>query len=483
MIVHILLLNRNPLYGGIMKKNLFIIPACILFCAGLFQLHAQPGIQNMTADQAREEEAYILGVQAAIWGHPLCDYVFTNAAGAKAGATYINYWHKFSTLKTAADRYVVTPNNVTIDGYGLGDLGKEPVVIKVPKLEKPRWYIIQVGNMFDEVIRNIGGYKGEEPGLYFVSGPDYTGPVPFNMEHIRVNTNMAVIALRIAVNGDKDLPAAVKEQGGFHLLPYSVFRQQGLNYQIPKMDAARLQFTPEAPENLRYFEQLGFAMKMYLSPNADFSDQYVMQFHRIGLSAANGFEWRNLDDAAKRGLARALPVADRLIDNANLTSAVVVDGWRYTMGAGRAGYDFTLRAALAKTVLGANVAEESLYPNTQVDSTGGRLNGANKYVLRFTKDQIPPVSVFWNLNMFGDDMFFVENAFKRYSIGSTTDGLKTNPDGSIEIYIQHESPGKDKESNWLPAPSGNFNLTMRLYGAEAPILNGSYHLPGVRKVQ
>ncbi len=463
--------------------NLIKTTAILLATAFAGSVSAQTSTQKLTLDQAKEEQAYTIGVQAAIWGRPLYDYVFTNSMGIKAGATYVNYWHKFDKLKTAADRYVVTPNNVTIDAYGIGDLSIEPVVVKIPKLQSPRWYIVQIGNMYDEVVRNLGGYKGEEPGLYFVSGPDYDGPVPYGMEQIKVNTNEAVIALRIAVNGDKDLPAAVREQGGFHLLPYSVFQEHGLNYTIPKTDATKYLFSPKAPENLRYFEQLGLGMQLYLSRNADFSDPFVMLFHTIGLSAEKGFDWQGLDEPTKRGLARAAGVADQLIENAKLTTATVVNGWRYTMGGGRAGYDITLRAALAKTVLGANVAEESLYPNTVVDADGNKLDGANKYVLHLDKDHIPPVTVFWNLNMFGDDMFFVENDFKRYSIGSTTDGLKYNKDGSIDIYIQNENPGKDRQSNWLPAPKGSFNLTMRLYGAEAPILSGAYHLPGVQKVK
>ena len=151
------------------------------------------------------------------------------------------------------------------------------------------------------------------------------------------------------------------------------------------------------------------------------------------------------------------------------------------MGGGRAGYDLALRAAFATHLLGANVPEQLFYPNVRVDAQNRPLTGSNKYVLRFEKDKIPPVSVFWNMSMYDDKEFFIENDFKRYSIGSTTDGLKTDADGSITIYIQHENPGADKQSNWLPAPSAGFNLTMRLYGAESPILDGSYRLPAVTR--
>ena len=207
----------------------------------------------------------------------------------------------------------------------------------------------------------------------------------------------------------------------------------------------------------------------------------VASFHRIGLSVAKGFEWHGLDDATTRGLTRAAVTAEQIDEDAYANSAEIVNGWRYSMGGGRAGYDLALRAAFATHLLGANVPEQLFYPNVRVDAEIRPLTGANNYVLRFEKDNIPPVSVFWNMSMYDDKEFFIENDFKRYSIGSTTDGLKTDADGSITIYIQHENPGADKQSNWLPAPADAFNLTMRLYGAETPILDGLYRLPAVMR--
>jgi hypothetical protein len=133
--------------------------------------------------------------------------------------------------------------------------------------------------------------------------------------------------------------------------------------------------------------------------------------------------------------------ADQIVEDAYLSSAEVVDGWRYTMSAGRAGHDFPVRAALVKYVLGANIAEQSLYPNTRVDDAGKPLSGQNRYVLHFDEAEIPPVSMFWNLSMYDEKALFIENPQKRCSIGSTTDGLKTGADGSIDIYIQHDDPG------------------------------------------
>ena len=149
---------------------------------------------------------------------------------------------------------MVTPNNVSIDGYGLADLRREPIVLNVPSLQTPRWYIVQVGDMFDEVAYDVGGYKGAETGLFLVTGPNYAGPVPANMRQLKVRTQFAVVALRV--------------------FPGS------------------LQFVPSAPESLRKFEQIGAGMKMFLSINDDYANPLVMSFWPLGLSVASGFDWK-----------------------------------------------------------------------------------------------------------------------------------------------------------------------------------------------
>lgn len=437
---------------------------------------------RMTADQAREELGYVLGVQAAVWGRPLRENLHTLLAGIKVGAMQINYYRKFDKLKTAEDRFVNTPNNVSIDGYCTADVRLEPLVVNVPPPTDDRWTIVQVGDFYDEVVLNIGGSKGHEPGVYLVTGPDYRGPVPAGMKEIRMRTQLGVVANRVFVNGEKDLPGALAAQRGFHALPLSIFQKHGLRYKIPATDDSLYSFEPKAPEELRDFEKIGYAMTLFLSCSDDFADPLIASFHSIGLSVAKGFEFRILDAPTRRGLRRAAVAAEEIISDAYTNAAEIVNGWRYTMASGRAGHNLPLRAALASNLLGANVPEQILYPNNRVDEKGTPLSGANKYILSFAKDKIPPVSVFWNLNMYDDKEFFIDNDFKRYSIGSTTDGLVTSPDGSITIYIQHENPGPEKEPNWLPAPAANFNLTMRLYGAKSSILDGSYRLPPVQRV-
>jgi hypothetical protein len=301
------------------------------------------------------------------------------------------------------------------------------------------------------------------------------------MNQIKVRTRSAIVANRVFVNGEADLPNARYVQQGVNLLPLSVFQKQGLKFAVPnEYDYERFVFKPSAPEPLRLFDEIGFGMKTYLSSSDDFSDPDVGAAQQIGLSIAKGFDWQSLSEPTKRGLARAAITAPAIIENTFANAAEIVNGWRYTMAGGRAGFNYAMRAAFSANLTGANVPEEILYPNTRVDDQGAPLSGANKYLLHFDKDKLPPVSVFWNMSMYDEKQFFIENDFKRYSIGSTTDGLKTDPDGSVTILIQNERP-KDT-SNWLPAPIGSFNLTMRFYGAQTPILDGSYRLPGVRRV-
>ncbi len=460
-------------------KYLHMMVAALMAFAPMASAQNVP--QKMSVEQIEEEKAYAAGIQAALWGRPFVDNAHTLAAGLKANAVGLNYFRKFSDLKTAADKFVNTPNNVSIGAYAAADVTSEPMVLSVPVLDEKRWYIVQIGDYFDQVVYNVGGSKGPEPGLFLITGPDYHGTVPAGMKEIRVRTKLAVVANRVFVNGEADLPNARAAQKGFNLLPLSVFQKSGLNFKLPeKVDYERFVFTPTAPEALRLYEQIGFGMRMFLSASDDFSDPDVGAAQQIGLSVAKGFEWQGLDEPTRRGLARAAVAADAIIANTYANAAETVNGWRYTMGGGRAGFNYAVRAAFSANLTGANVPEEILYPNNRVDETGAPLMGEHRYVLHFDKDSLPPVSVFWNMSMYDDKEFFIENDFKRYSIGSTTEGLKTDPDGSVTILIQNERPADT--SNWLPAPKGPFNLTMRLYGSQTAILNGSYRLPGVKRV-
>lgn len=460
--------------------NIAALGLVLLSAATMPAVAQAPIAERYTADQAREENAYAVGLQAYLWGFPLQYYGQTVPDTIKAGGTYVNELRKFTELKTAADRFVVTPNNVTIDAYGAGDVTAEPLVIVVPPLSEPRWYIVQIGDFFDQVTHNIGGTKGPQPGVYVVTGPDFKGAVPGDMTEIRNRTRGVTVAVRIFARNQDDVAKAVAAQNGFYMMPLSGYLKSGLAYTYGDDRAIIPVYASSAPDDIRFFDNLGHWMKAWLPVSADNDDSLIASFHRIGLSVGRGFEWHALDDPTRRGLARAVINGKAIVDRRWDEAGEMTNGWKYTFAGGRAGHDFALRAALAAYVQGAELSDQVIYPNTSVDDKGEKLNGARKYVLHFDAGQEPPVSVFWNLNLYGPDMLFVENELKRYSIGSTTDGLKKADDGSTTILIQKDKP--DDVSNWLPAPDGDFNLTMRFYGPQTSVLNGSYRLPAVKRV-
>ena len=161
-----------------------------------------------------------------------------------------------------------------------------------------------------------------------------------------------------------------------------------------------------------------------------------------------------------------------------------VNGWNYTLKTGVYGTDYLMRALVTAIGLGANRPRDAVYPTSLKDASDSAYDGANKYVIHFDKGQTPPAEGFWSITMYDTSYFFVANPINRYSISPRQD-LKSNPDGSVDLYIQHDSPGADKESNWLPAPAGKFILMMRLYWpdeSDPSILDGSWKIPPVKKV-
>jgi hypothetical protein len=222
----------------------------------------------------------------------------------------LNSLQNFDRLKTAEDRFVVTPNNLTIDSYGIVDVSRGPVVTYVPHFREPRWFIVQLGDAFDDVVFNVGGTKAPMPGAYLVTGPDFSGRIPGEMTGVRLRTNLGFVALRIAVTGSADLPDAVREQAGFRLVPL--------------------------------FDRLGAAMSYILPTSADVNDTFVQAL------ATNGFDWQALDESVLAGLRRAAPIVEQIIDERWQSMSETVNGWRGSLASGRCSYDWSLNAANAK---------------------------------------------------------------------------------------------------------------------------------------
>lgn len=169
-----------------------------------------------------------------------------------------------------------------------------------------------------------------------------------------------------------------------------------------------------------------------------------------------------------------------MIDARIANIGTVVNEWSFNTETGIYGNDYLTRAAITKLGFGANIPQEAIYPTTFTDNQGKQYNGASKYAIHFEPGQTPPVDGFWSVTMYNEEKYFYDNPLNRYSIGEYTDGLKTNPDGSLDIYIQNQSPGSDKESNWLPSPADGFFMILRMYLPAEQVLNGTWTPPPVQ---
>ncbi len=230
----------------------------------------------------------------------------------------------------------------------------------------------------------------------------------------------------------------------------------------------------------KYFEM--FAELMKNNPPHELDWPMVVQLRQIGIVPGKDFAFSKLDPQTQKALERAVGEGQKMIEDRIQRSGIFVNGWTITReGIGNYGTSYLQRAAVALVGLGANVPEDAVYPMAFVDSERRPYNGSNRYVLHFDNGQLP-VNAFWSLTVYDEDGYFADNSIQRYAIGDR-DKLKFNNDGSLDIYIQHESPGKDKESNWLPAPKDTFNLIIRLYWPKIEILTGEWNPPAVERIR
>ena len=223
-----------------------------------------------------------------------------------------------------------------------------------------------------------------------------------------------------------------------------------------------------------------FAELLKANPPHEVDWNMVQLLKRIGIVPGKTFDFDKLSADKQKALESAAEEARKLIQKGQ--DGPMVNGWDFTTDfIGNFGTSYSRRAHIALIGLGANIADDAVYPISKVDGQGNPYNGSDRYVLHFEKSEIPPVHGFWSLTMYNDKMFFVDNPIRRYAIGDR-DALWFNQDGSLDIYIQHDSPGKEKEVNWLPAPADGFDMTLRLYWPDMGVLTGAWTPPPVKRV-
>jgi hypothetical protein len=437
-------------------------------------------------------EDFALAQDAYIYGYPLVTMemtrrVITNVASPEGTHGPMGQIIKLRQYPNASFRDVTAPNADTLYTTSFFDVGKEPWVLSIPDM-KGRYYLFPMLDGWTNVFQVPGKRTtGTGAQTYAITGRGWKGTLPSGVKEYKSPTNIVWWLGRIYCTGTPEDYAAVHAlQDQCKLVPLSSY---GKPYTPPPgtVDASIDMKTPvrdqvNRMDAIAYFTLLAQLMKT--NPPAAADAPALARFAKIGLVAGQDFDASKLRNADF--VKRVPQVAfDRIMLQFKVNKDVKdINGFAYTTKTGLYGTDYFMRALVTAIGLGANRPQDAVYPTSMKDGDGRAYDGANKYVMRFRKGQLPPVAGFWSLTMYDGNYFFVANPINRYSI-SARQNLKANPDGSVDLYIQKDSPGADKESNWLPAPSGKFILMLRLYWPNEKnpsILNGSWEIPPVKKV-
>jgi hypothetical protein len=435
-------------------------------------------------------EDFWLATDAYVFGYPLVTMemtrrVVTNVASVEGTRGPMGSLIKLRSYPDATFRDVTAPNADTLYSWAFVDVGDEPWILSLPDM-KDRYFLFPMLDGWTTVFQVPGKRTtGTKAQTYAITGPGWKGTLPAGVKEYKSQTSIVWILGRIYCTGTPEDYAAVHAlQDQCRLYPLSSY---GKPYTPPpgKVDPSIDMKTAVREQvnrlsTVEYFTLLAQLMKRNPPAAADAAE--LAKFAKIGLVPGQDFDASKLDAA----FAKRIPQVgfDRIMLQYKVNKSVRrVNGWAFDTVTGIYGTDYLNRALVTAIGLGANRIQDACYPVSQTDADGKDYVGSNKYVMRFPKGQLPPVGGFWSLTMYDDKYFFVANPINRYSI-SPRQNLKPNPDGSVDLYIQKDSPGPDKESNWLPAPAGKFILMLRMYWPnEKPpsIINATWTPPPVKK--
>jgi len=370
-------------------------------------------------------------------------------------------------------RIVTTPNNDTLYSRAFLDLSTGPVQLRVPDTNG-RYYSIAFYDVFSNHFATIGSrLTGTREGDFIVVGPNWHGELPNNARLVRSPTDDALLLARIVVDGPEDLPAVRMLQDGI--------RSASLSKQESRRPKT---ITPTLNDAATFVTIVNQALAVNGVPS--YEEPPLGRFASVGIGGTEG-AWDALSADVRAEWNRRFPALLASLKKPLAGDAEPIDGWYYNPPQiGIFGTDYTYRAIVALNALLAMEPAEAVYPSVETDAQGHVLTGERKYRLHIPTTGIP-VGAFWSLSMYElmDDgrLFFLNNPINRYAIGDRTSGLKKNDDGSIDILIQHEAPGGEKNANWLPAPKGQFKMVLRAYQPKSDILDYRFRISGVERIQ
>ncbi|MCJ7656112.1 MAG: DUF1254 domain-containing protein [Dehalococcoidia bacterium] len=449
--------------------------------------------EDSAQQTASPQEAQQIAYDATIYGFPLVimeltRQVFTAVPAPTAEGAPVNQFGNKKTFPDATFIQVVRPNADTLYSAAWIDTAEEPIIFSVPDTQG-RYYMMPLLNYWTDVFASPGSRTtGTGAGAFAITGPKWSGNLPGDVTEIKSSTRWVWIVGRFACTGSADYENVWKLQDQLKLTPLSAW---GTSYvppaNVPVDPSVNTSVSPLdqllALDAVNYFNYV--CQLMVENPPYEADAPTLASLAKIGIEPGIDYMsyFSGLEQDIKTAIQTGYQSALAKIPATSLGD--VKNGWQMVYGTGNYGTDYMFRAAIAYQGLGANLGDDAFYPSSFISGDGGKYSSDKKYVLHFNKDQIPPVNGFWSLTMYNDKALFAANPINRYSLGSLSDPpLIKNSDGSIDLYIQRDSPDSAKILNWLPSPaSGGFSLTLRLYWPQEQVVDKSWVPPTVQLVE
>jgi hypothetical protein len=441
------------------------------------------------------EYVQMVGRMAYVWGYPMVNAHNRRVAFSKApmpcliGGVLpfapVGYKAMLADYIKPNQTFIVCPNQEVVYGAGFTALDKEPTVFQVPDFGD-RFYVYALYDQRTDEIAQIGKQYGTKPGFYMMVGPNWKGEAPAGIVAVvRSSTDLVFCVPRIFKEANAEDTAAIQPMIN-QIVFYPLSKFDG---KMKTIDWSKLP-QPPAPE-----EKGAKGETKWVVPEK-FYDELPVVMKEVpplpGEEALYGWISSVWDAAAKdpatlQALNESLLAADKDIIaplfQFKYNGKCAGNGWTLPANASRWGTDYLNRTAIAKSSMYQNAPAETQYQFKETDNQGGQLNGNNQYTVTFPKGMIPPVKGFWSLTLYNAEHFFFPNPLNRFSLGTKNKSLQYGTDGSLTLCLGAKSPGKDKESNWLPAPNGNFSLLLRNYWPEQSVIDGTWMPPDVERVK
>lgn len=458
-----------------------------IFIASFHPQQNTTGNSFTAAIPPTDEEVIQLAKEAYIFGYPLVMMeitrrVMTNCESPSSMGAPMNQVGRKEEFPDDKFNAVVKPNCDTYYALAWLDLTHEPMVLEVPNTQG-RYFLLPILDAWTNVIASPGKRTtGTLPQLFLITGPGWKDKVPQRMTQIPSPSNITWMVGRTQVNSKEDGATVVKAiQEGYRLTPLSSY---GSHYEFPigKVNNDISMKPPAIQLNEMSIDIFFNLLNQLMISNhpAPGDSMLLRKIAAIGISPGNTFDSEKFSPVVRDSM-KLLPVSCKKYLARIASQKQKVNGWVIHRGLGEYGTNYELRALIASRGLGANLDADAIYPSSSEDADHEKYDGAkHTYRLHFDAGKFPPANAFWSLTMYNMENFLVANTINRFAIGDRND-LKKNADGSLDIFIQKDHPGKEKEPNWLPAPDGPFNLTLRIYWPKEEVLNGSWIPPGVKK--